>query len=458
MRKKVIQILLGATAIVSILVTTACANSSTTTATTSNTSIAITSAATSTTTGAVSTTATSATTPPATTSTAAATYQFDRTFTFPVITALSGSAAAVGTANYRAKILAAEDINAEGGIVVDGIRYKVVIKAYDNVYDSTKTTEIAQQVIMQGAKYVSVLGTGPNIAVEDLFANNNIMVNACVTPLPQTVSPKWPLQFASGAVEDGGWGARIYYPYFIDKFGVKTGVIITVDNDTGRTFAKGIHDGVTSTGIPIKFFPDEYYTAGTKDFSPLINKVMMESPDLIDPGGAGQGDITLLLKQLGEKGWKGQFTYLTGNFDPVATWSIAGSYSTGAYTTGYSGVDEVPSKAYADFQARCEKVFGENMYATLPYYYEQTLYMFRAITKANSWDPYKVAAVYQNMEWDGLFGHCNFAGDEPGSAFGIKRVVYVPVPLIQLTTNAKAVVVARPSDGSNGKTYTEVSR
>ena len=179
---------------------------------------------------------------------------------------------------------------------------------------------------------------------------------------------------------------------------------------------------------------------------------MMKNPDIIDPGGAGTGDINLLLKQLREKGWKGQFTYLCGTFDPVATWSVVGSLSTGAYTVGYTGISEAPTQAYADFQVRFEKTYGESMYASVPYYYEHALNIFKAIAAANSFDPYKVAATLESSEWDGLFGHCKFVGDELGSPFGIKRVININIPLIRLTTDGKAEIVARPAT-SGDKTY-----
>ena len=64
----------------------------------------------------------------------------------------------------------------------------------------------------------------------------------------------------------------------------------------------------------------------------------------------------------------------------------------------------------------------------------------RAITKANSFDPFKVAATLQDMTWNGLYGASAWTGDEPGSPYGVKRIFSVQQPMVRFTTDGKAAI------------------
>jgi branched-chain amino acid transport system substrate-binding protein len=377
-------------------------------------------------------------------------YKFDRTFNWYQVTPLSGTGVLFGTAGTRGGQFAADDINAQGGIVVDGLRYKVVIKPLDNAYDTTKTAQAVQQIVDQyNSKYVSVTGTGPVLAVEDYLAQRNIFNLGNMGALPAQVGTKWPLQFCGQILNQMG-NIQNYYPYFIDK-GAKTAVLCTSDNDTGRVFTALTRTICSS--YPIEFKTDQYFKPGTQDFSPLINAIMSQNVDVVDGCGAAPGDIALLAKQLREKGYKGFIQEVTVTLDPATIWGVGGPSSTGIVTVGFNGLSESPSALYDSFAARYKAKYNEEPYYQAYFLYELSYYAWQAITLANSFDTYKVADTYAKLQWNGVYNETKWTGDEPGSVFGIRRICNVPTPLISLTTEGKASVVAMPSDGSNGKTY-----
>ena len=379
------------------------------------------------------------------------TFKFDRTFTWYPITPLSGTGTIYGVAQTRGEQFAADDINAQGGIVVDGIRYKIALQTLDNAYDSVKTVQVTQQAVEQyNTKYVAVIGTGPNQAVEDYLAQRNIFNLADMGILPSTIGNKWPLQFGDQVINIIG-NITNYYPYFIDN-GAKTSVICTSDNDTGRTYVNLTHNICTSNNYQIKFFTDQYFIPGTQDFSPLVNKIISLNPDIVDGAGAAVGDIALLAKQLRGAGYKGIITELTVSLDPAVLWQVGGASSTGIITIGWNGLSETPTPLYDSFAARYKAKYNEDAYYQAYFLYEHAYYLWEAIGIANTFDVYKVADTYSNLEWNGLYGNTKWTGDEPGS-FGIRRVCTVPTPLITATTQGKANVLAMPSDGSNGKPY-----
>jgi len=461
MRKKTINIILGVTVIISMLVTLAAcqATSSTTpvsTTTTSTATATTTSVKTTTTSSTIQTSATATTTATPTGYTIPAvpasstTYKFDRTFQYYAVLPLSGSSATLGINEQRGLNYAIAEINAEGGIVVNGLRYKVACQFSDDAFDGTKAVSIAQQLILQNnAKFVANLGTAMLVATEDTYAQSNVFVMASTIGQPKVISSKWPLQFMNG-LDPADHGTAVYYPYFAGALGVKTIAVANPNADNGHIFSDIIKNVIKSESIPVTEVSDEFYTPGTQDYTPLITKLMALKPDMIDLSGAAPGEIALFAKQARDAGYKGIIADMTSQADPALAWQIAGPNSTGVYTIGFAGAD--PTADYTTFRQFVEKQIGETMYVSVPYNYEQELMFFRAISVANSFDPYKVASVFQDLTWTGLYGPCHFYGDEPGNPVGIKRLISVNQPLIQFTTNGKAEVIYRGTWPNGTKT------
>jgi len=457
--KKTINIIVGVlvtTIMLAVLAGCQATSTSTSSTTTSSTTTKITT--TNPTTPAATTTAvttTAATTTAATTATTSATaaytiptvpastttYKFDRTFQYYAVLPLSGSSASLGINEQRGLNYAISEINAEGGIVVNGSRYKVACQYFDDAFDGTKAVTIAQQIILQNnAKFVANLGTAMLVATEDTYAQSNVLVMASTIGQPKVISTKWPLQFMNG-LDPADHGTSVYYPYFAGALGVKTIAVANPNADNGHIFSDIIKSVVKTQGIPVTLVSDEFYTPGTQDYTPLIAKLMALKPDMIDLSGAAPGEIALFAKQARDAGYKGIVADMTSQADPALAWQVAGAASTGVYTIGFAGAD--PTADYTTFRQYVEKQINETMYVSVPYNYEQELMFFRSISVANSFDPYKVASVLQDMTWTGLYGPCKFYGDEPGNPVGIKRLISVNQPLIQFTTNGNANVIYR---------------
>ena len=137
---------------------------------------------------------------------------FDRTFTYYNLDALSGSGATNGIGVERILKWAADDTNAAGGIVVGGVRYKVAVQNLDNKYDAVTTAQLAQMVVGQyNGKFVGIFGTGPTLAAEDYLSANNVILNAVIAASPLTIGAKYPLVFAD-SIADFAYGPSTYYP------------------------------------------------------------------------------------------------------------------------------------------------------------------------------------------------------------------------------------------------------
>jgi len=428
-------------------------SSTTTTSTTATTTAVTTSKTTSSTTTAITTYTTSTTTPSGNVSYTDAdvaytpyTGNFDRTWTFYCIEPMSGSASVYGINDVLGTKHAVNDMNAMGGLLINGIRYKIAYQVLDSKYDSATAAQIAQQVVLQNnGKFVHLTGTAPTLGCEDFLAQSNVFDMTSALSSPLVVGTKWPLQFAYNP-QPVDYGPSTFYPWVVSNLGVKTVAMANPDSDNGRVFSNAVKNAIKLYNIPVTLLSDAFYTPGTQDFSPLINKLMALNPDMIDLAGSSPGDTALCVKQIREKGYKGITANLVTQGDPATMWSVAGASATGHYTIGLSGD---PTPAFAYFRKIIEKETGQPLYVSPPYSYEQNLVSFMAMNQANTFDPYKIAAVQQDMKWNILYGPCSYIGGTPGSIFALKRVNCVTESLLQITTNGQAkIVVTIPYPGT----------
>src|SRR5512142_302713 len=97
---------------------------------------------------------------------AAAAAAADGVIVIGVNTALSGGAAPTGRGMLRAVEVAADEINAAGGIKVGAERYQVKLVGYDSKYDSREAVSIANKLIFNDkVRYMVTMGGTTTIAV-----------------------------------------------------------------------------------------------------------------------------------------------------------------------------------------------------------------------------------------------------------------------------------------------------
>ncbi|HXY73692.1 MAG TPA: ABC transporter substrate-binding protein [Dehalococcoidales bacterium] len=448
MHKKLTSIILCISLVVILLVTIGCKTTTTGNTTTSSTPTTTAVTTTNTTTTSVSTTAatTTATTAAAGTKTdfeginyVPYTGRWDGKFEYPLIIPLSGSAAAYGIANMRAVQYASDHLNGQGGVVVDGKHYKITPVFWDSKYQAADVATLTDRAVSLGYKYMSLMGQALTLTMYQKTVANNIFFIANALPNHAFINTSCPLIFDS-TLGTSDLGPATYYPEFVKEFGVKNMVLVDPDNDSGRLYSGVCQQVIKDYGLPMTVISDQYYTPGTQDFSPLVNKIMSLHPDMVDCPGAVAGDFALFMKQLGEAGFKGVRCESVSLVDPTVGWQIAGSYSTGCFNIGFAGMD--PSPLYTTAQAQYVKDYGEKPFSGFFYYYELTCYyLCKAITQSNSFDPYRVAATLQDMTWSGMYGSgSKFIGDDPGSPWGLKRIWIVQQPMSQWTTNGNATV------------------
>lgn len=199
------------------------------------------------------------------------------TVLLPCVCELSGAGAVSGT-NFRdGAVLAAEEINAEGGI----LGKQIVINEYDTQSDAQTSRALVQKVIDEGA-YV-ILGTvfSGSTIVNMLVAQENGVPQLTGSEGPSITEQGNPFVFRTSS--SSAKGVPALTPYFKDTLGVKKIAVAWVNNE----FGKGGRD----------VFVKEMATAGID----IVADV---------PSEQGQADFAADVARIKDAGAEAAFVYL----------------------------------------------------------------------------------------------------------------------------------------------------
>lgn len=247
---------------------------------------------------------------------------------------LSGPNALWGIAQKNCAEMWAEELNANGGLLVSGVRHPIVIVSGDTQSLPEVGITVAERLVHQ--EYVKVI-MGPNVeTVVVPIATVAQPMKVIMIPHsydPEHVSPDLPY-VVNGALMAHHFGPLVY-DYFMTEFGVKKIAYINKDDTASQLTLDALIVVAEDLGLEVAGYA--LYTTGTADMYPQATRLVAMEPDLIDcPLGSAE-EVGLAIKALRELGYEGLFVQESGG-DAGITSSIAGVenaeglyFNTGAY-------------------------------------------------------------------------------------------------------------------------------
>lgn len=360
-------------------------------------------------------------------------------FVFGISTSLSGSAAQWGIAHQRTFTMSADKINAAGGFVVQGQRYKLVLDIQDSKYNTTEAVSVVNKLIFQDkVQYMFQAGTALTLAIQPITEKNKVLTINGSYGGSSITNPQNPLTFrhvmGSDAMVPAIWSwIQKNWPE------VKTVAMINPNDDSGRSdakVAKGVTDSMGYTTID-----EEYYERGKTDFYPTLTKMAAMKPDLINLSCSPVGDSSLMVKQLRELGYKGHI--VLGWWPDETMLPLAGASALEG-TIGIGTITDMVTPELQKFHDEYVAKWGEwDGGSPMHEYVLRTL--VAAIQKANTFDTTTVANVMADMPVTSLFGAAGWGGQ---SVYGIKRQFLHPMPITQFKSG-KLVTVSLVPPPSN---------
>ncbi|WP_082828393.1 ABC transporter substrate-binding protein [Tistrella mobilis] len=220
---------------------------------------------------------------------------------------LSGGAALYGRNALRGLEMAADDVNAAGGMDIGGQKVKLEIQSLDDRYLPNETAVNAQRLVYQnGARIVFIPHSGGILAAQGFNTRGpQKFIIGAYTSEPAILKQGNPLQMMIPPRYNA-----LFKPYAeaaMSRFGKRLGMIPGT-----HAYAKEWTKGFSATwkemgGEVLTDNAVDYRT--TTDFSGAVAKALSEKPDVLFIGGPSQ-PTALIVQAAREQGFKGGFVIM----------------------------------------------------------------------------------------------------------------------------------------------------
>lgn len=331
---------------------------------------------------------------------------------------LSGGDAHLGKDNENGALLAADEINAAGGVKLAGKSYHVEILAEDDKGDPREATLAAQKLVDDNVvAVVGHLNSGCSIPASKIYRDAGIAEVS-----PSTTAIKYTGQGFDTAfrvlANDRRQGTALA-DYAVDVLHAKTAAVIDDRTAYGQGLADVVEHTLQQRGV--KIIAREYTHDQATDFSAILTRIRAVHPDVIFYGGmdATAGPMARQMQQLaittpllaGDGACSPEFITLAGSAAGLLTCSQAGE-----------ALEKLPKGAA--FLAKYRARFGIPVEIYAPYAYDAVYLIVDAIRRAGSLDHEAVRNAIADADYDGLTGHIAFdaKGDLRNSAITMFHV------------------------------------
>ncbi|MET4030367.1 branched-chain amino acid transport system substrate-binding protein [Bradyrhizobium sp. JR7.2] len=330
--------------------------------------------------------------------------------------------AIAGASIPQAAQLAADEINANGG--VDGRKIEII--SYDNHSSSADSVRAFQRAVNEDkvnaviASYISevVLALEPWASrlktpfVTPGAASNEISKSVHVDYEKNKYTFHGYLTSAALALSVCD-GAK---DLLVDRMHMKTAVIMSEDAAWTKPLDIGYEECLPKIGLKvldhIRFSPD------TTDFTPIFNKIEGSKPDVIITGISHVGVQPTVQ-------WKNQQV-------PIPMFGISSQATNetfgkdtnqaaeGVLYQGVSGPGVAVTPKSVPFAENFKKKFGN--YPSYAGYtaYDEVYYIADAVKRAGSTDADKLVAALEKTDWEGTIGRVQFYGKDDPFTHSIK--------------------------------------
>ncbi|WP_234831311.1 ABC transporter substrate-binding protein [Rhodopseudomonas palustris] len=330
--------------------------------------------------------------------------------------------AIAGASIPQAAQLAAEEINANGGI--DGRKIEIV--AYDNHSSSADSVRAFQRAVNED-KVHAVIASYISEVVLALMPWASRLKTPFVTPgaasneISKAVNKDYEKNkytfhgyLTSGELAQSVCDAA--KDLLVDARKMKTAVIMSEDAAWTKPLDVGYEECLPKVGLKvldhIRFSPD------TTDFTPIFNKIEGSKPDVIITGISHVGVQPTVQ-------WKNQQV-------PIPMFGIASqatnstfgkdtnNASDGVLYQGVSGPGVAVTPKSVPFAENFKKKFGN--YPSYAGYtaYDEVYYIAEAVKRAGSTDGDKLVEALEKTDYEGTIGRVQFYGKDEPFTHGLK--------------------------------------
>jgi branched-chain amino acid transport system substrate-binding protein len=334
---------------------------------------------------------------------------------------LSGGGTAWGLAAQRGIQLGIDDINAAGGFKAEGKTYKLELIMYDDQYTGAGGKAAAERLVNQDkVKFIiGPVGSPPALAL--IGVTNPAKVLAMTNGYaPGVLKNDFPDPYNFRLYPTNiEFGPPLIKWLKANRPEIKKVGFLAPNDAVGQAVTNALAEDYRKQGFETVV---EFFERGSKEFTPLILRMMAQKVDAFEFDGNSPGDAGLQLKQMRQAGFKGYAMQVGGPaIDEIM--EIAGPAAEGFMSYDIFDWETPIGKK---LRAAYEKKYGKGIInAFVPAFYHCVFLVVEAIKRADSTDTTKVRAAMETTGgYDaGVYGPIKWIGKE---TYGVNRQLMFP--------------------------------
>ncbi|MCJ7791116.1 MAG: ABC transporter substrate-binding protein [Dehalococcoidia bacterium] len=354
-----------------------------------------------------------------------------------VLAPLSGPGLAWGNLMKISSEIAADDINAAGGLKVGNTVYEIKIIPYDDKYAPDPGLAAANRLVYEDkVKYIiGPIASSVILAIQPVTEKEKVMCFGSFftekalgpdKPFTWRLLPS-PVEFTP---PEAAWIAKNFPS-------LKTVVIVAPNDETGQAQSAATTKSYEKAGV--KVLPTQFYDRGTTDFAPIITRVLPLKPDGIETDGSAPGDVATIYNTARTMGYKGMLIRLGG--EATAAIVKAAGESVEGMLYHADGDLEAATGQLKDFYAEYDRRAGAGSVAANAIYgYETIRWLTLAMQEAGTVEDTEAVtrALEQMKTFDSLAGKYYWGGKE---TYGIDRQLLAPCYVGQVVNGKGKILV-----------------
>ncbi|WAP69838.1 ABC transporter substrate-binding protein [Jiella pelagia] len=359
----------------------------------------------------------------------------EKTLKIGALVTQSGAGASWGNGMKRAAELAAADANEDGGLDVDGTKYKVEVIAYDDGYKANEAVTAANRLVFEDkVKYIiGTVGSAPILAIQPITEKAGV-ITMTLGFTSQALSPDKSYTFRPNPTT--GEVAQPQIDWLVKNKDIKTVGALFPNDETGEAIAKDIGAAYKNAGAEMT--ATEFFERNRVDFIPLLTRIVAQGVDAIELDGNSPVTAGQIVQQARDIGFDGVIIR-TGGPATQEIVNVAGEDATeGMYV--HSAYDPNVETAAA-YERRYVDTYGDAMNGFSPFFYDGTKMLLKAIQESGTVDDTKaVKTALENIhDYKGVLGTLNWTGKD---TYGIAHQLDSPFYIAKVE-GGKEVIVAR---------------
>ena len=352
----------------------------------------------------------------------------EKTLAIGLLGPLSGGAASYGVELQRGAEMRTDEINKAGGLKVGGDVYKIKLVAYDHKAQAAEAATATNKLVFQDkVKYIIGNAVGATCNAAQTITEPNKVMFSFVCWGTANLAPEKPYSFRSMLSQ---WElAEPFYRWVKENHPkVKRVAVISPNDTSGKDTNTAVVKALKVLAFEVT--ADEYYERGTKDFYPVLTKLLAQKPDMIDVAAAPAGEAGLILKQAMELGFKGAKGWTAGT-NPFTIIGVAGREAAeGVWSPANINVkSEHVNSAVRKFGEAYEKRYGEVPGVIAVANFAAFDVFTQAMQRAGSVETDRVLEVLTKERFETVWGPLVIGGKE---TYGIDRQFLYPLVISEV--------------------------